>query len=626
MKSLVKYTSLLFVFWFAVFFFNRLFFVLYQMPITGKIKLQSDLYKSFIEGYQLDISTSTILILLPLAFGISYYIFEHILLKRMAGILISVFLLLYIMTSIGDAGLYKEWNAKINMQALEHFSNPSEVFKTVSPKLIILFFVFASCFFVPFNWVYTKKLHPVLRTDSNSVFKKRMWKGITYFLLCVGFGIILIRGGLTNIPINQSVAYFSNDVFANDIAVNPLYNIMQDATIKTNIPDTNLYKFRSNEEAHALIEDDYSVSKDTTISILNTKRPNLVFIFLESWSTDNVSVLGGIEGCTPQFNALSKEGLLFTQAYSNAYVSDQGIPAVLSAYPSVSRVAVINQPSKVPALHCLSEDLIPLGYSLSFMFGGDLVYGNLRGYLLEKKFTELIEQKDFIQYPQGRLGVHDAYTYPELLKNLHKKKEPFFQGFFTTSSHMPYDYTPSDSWKSPKGDQEKQYTEAVHYSDLHMGKFFTEAKKQGWYKNTLFVVVADHSHNTIKQWNPATAMHAHIPMLMLGGALKDEWKGKTWDKIVSQLDIASGILHQMELKSEHYIWSRNLFNPYTPSSAFYVFFGGAGYINESGYAASRQGDAKNIVTNCINPNLITPLHDKAMSFQQLVYEAVSKKQ
>ena len=625
MKSLVKYTSFLFLFWFTVFFFNRLFFVLYQMPITGKIKIQSDFYKSFIEGYQLDISTSTILILLPLAFGISYYIFEHSVLKRMAGGLITVLLLVYIITSIGDAGLYKEWNAKINMQALTHFNNPSEVFRIVSTKLILLFVVITSCFFVPFYWLYTRKLHPVLKTDTETVFKKRLWKGIVFFLLSVGLGVILIRGGLTNIPINQSVAYFSNDVFANDIAVNPLYNIMQDATIKSTIPETSLYKFRSNEDARSLIMADYTVTNDSTISIINTTRPNLVFIFLESWSADNVSVLGGIEGCTPQFNALSKEGLLFTQAYSNAYVSDQGIPAVLSAYPSVSRVAVINQPSKVPALHCLSEDLAPLGYSRSFMFGGDLVYGNLRGYLLEKKFTELIEQKDLTQFPQGRLGVHDEYTYPALLKNLNQKKEPFFQGFFTTSSHMPYDYTASDAWKSPKGDQERPYTEAVHYSDLHMGKFFAEAKKQAWYKNTLFVVVADHSHNTIKQWNPASAMHAHIPLLMLGGALKDEWKGKTWDKIVSQLDIASGILHQMEIPSDHYVWSRNLFNPYTPSSAYYVFFGGAGYINDVGYAASHQGDAKNIATNCIQSNLIMPLHNKAMSFQQLVYEEVGKK-
>jgi phosphoglycerol transferase MdoB-like AlkP superfamily enzyme len=397
---------------------------------------------------------------------------------------------------------------------------------------------------------------------------------------------------------------------------------LQDATIKTNIPDSTLYKFRSNEKASKLIADDFYVEKDTTISILKNPRPNLVFIFLESWSSDNISVLGGIEDCTPQFNALCKEGLLFTNAYANAYVSDQGIPAILSAYPSVSRVAIINQAAKVPSLPCMSEELVNEGYSLSFMFGGDLVYGNLRGYLLEKKFNELKEQKDFSQHPSGRLGVHDEFTFPELLKNLNNKKEPFLQGFFTVSSHMPYDYKPSDDWKSNRDDPEKLYTESVHYCDLHLGKFFTEAKFQSWYKNTLFVVVADHSHNTIKQWGPSNAKHSHIPMLFLGGALKEEWKGKSWDKIVSQLDMPTTLFKQMNIKTTRYPWSRNIFNPLTNSSAYYIFFGGIGYISEEGYAASHIGNTFHIDTDIKDSASILKYNNKAMSFQQLVYEDV----
>jgi len=621
MKSTIKYLLFLFAYWLLLFFGTRIFFVLYQLPIIGKIKLQGDLYKAFVEGYKLDIATGTILTLLPLLLSSAYYIFQKEVIKKVLRGLIVLSLLVYIITAVGDAGLYKEWNAKINMQALAHFSNPSEVFKTISPLLIALFVVLLALFFLPFYFLYSKKIDPILQKDEQTNFKKRSGYGIFLFLFGVASGVILIRGGFTGIPMNQSIAYFSNDVFANDIAVNPLYNIMQDATIKTNIPEVTMYKFRSNEDAKKIIEDDYTIQKDSSISILNTIRPNLVFIFLESWSADNVSVLGGIDGCTPRFNELSKEGLLFTNAYSNAYVSDQGIPAVLSAFPSVSRLAVINQPSKVPKVPCISEELSEQGYSLSFMFGGDLVYGNLRGYLLEKKFTELIEQKDLTQYPQGRLGVHDEFTFGELLKSLNKKKPPFLQGFFTTSSHMPYDHPKSDTWRAPKGDAERLYTEAVHYADIHLGKFFDEAKRQTWYANTLFVVIADHSHNTIKQWNTAVPGHSKIPYLLLGGALKEEWKGKKWEPIVSHLDVASTILHQMKLNTERYPWSRNSLNPYTPSSAYYVFFGGAGYINNSGFAASYQG-TKNIQTDLTDSVVIIPMHNKAMSFQQLVYEEV----
>ena len=438
-------------------------------------------------------------------------------------------------------------------------------------------------------------------------------------------GVIIIRGGLTGIPMNQSAAYFSRDILANDIAVNPFYNVLQDLTIKQNIPDEAIYKCRSNEDAQKLIADDFKVEKDSTIAILNTHRPNIAIIFLESWSADNISVLGGIEGCTPQFNALSKEGLLFTKAYSNAYVSDQGIPAVLSAYPSVSRVAIVNQPAKVPSLHCISEDLLPLGYSSSFMFGGDLIYGNLRGYLLEKKFVNLKEDADYPQHPKGKLGIHDEFMFPEFLKTLNEAKSPFLNCFFTTSTHMPYDYPGKINWKSFPHDVEKEYTESVYYSDNELGKFFAEAKKYAWYQNTLFIVIADHSHNTIMQHDPISPDHHHIPLLFLGGALKSEWKGKTWDKIVSQLDIPSTILHQLKLPSKDYVWSRNIFNPYTPSSAYYVVFGAVGYINDAGSAGSYQQSNYILHSKNLDTMQAIKLNNKATSFQQLVYEDVKNR-
>jgi phosphoglycerol transferase MdoB-like AlkP superfamily enzyme len=190
---------------------------------------------------------------------------------------------------------------------------------------------------------------------------------------------------------------------------------------------------------------------------------------------------------------------------------------------------------------------------------------------------------------------------------------------------MPYDYPTKTNWKSLPNDVEKQYTESVHYSDEQMGKFFSDAKKETWYQNTLFVVVSDHSHNTIKQHEPISPDHHHIPLLFLGGALKKEWEGKTWDKIVSQLDIPSTILHQLNLPSKEYVWSRNIFNPYTPSSAYYVVFGAAGYINEIGSAGSHQRSKFILHSKNIDTIEAIKLNNKAMSFQQLIYEDLKAK-
>jgi phosphoglycerol transferase MdoB-like AlkP superfamily enzyme len=592
------------------------------MPIGNKIKNGNDLYLSFIKGYPLDFSTSTMLVLIPMLVALIYYVFHKEGIKNALPKVIGTLLILYIAVSLSDAGLYREWNAKINMQALEHFQNPSEVLKTISVKLLIIYFVLLAGLTYFFLFIYKKFVQPIISNEQSTSIKKRIAYGLLFFIVSGGLAIIVIRGGITNMPINQSIAYFSNDILANDIAVNPLYSLIQDLDIKNKIPDSTVYKLRSNEEAQAIIADDFTLVNDSSLKILNTTRPNLVYIFLESWSVDNISRLGGIDGCTPQFNKLCDEGLLFTNAYSNAYVSDQGIPAVLSAYPSVSRMAISNQPAKIHNLPCISEELEPLGYSRSFLFGGELVYGNLRGYLLEKKFTDLTEVYDLTQYPKGKLGVQDEYTFNELTIKLNQKKEPFLYGFFTQSTHMPYDFSPSDNWQSAKNDPEKKYTESIHYADIHLGKFFEQAKKQAWYANTLFIVVADHSHNTIKQWDPVSPQRSKIPMLFIGGALSNEWKGKSWDKIVSQLDITSTILHQMNLPSSRYPWSRDMMNPSKPSSAYYVYYGGAGYINESGFASASLQNKSLITTDQKDSSIIEKMNSKLTSFEQLVYEDV----
>jgi len=613
----------LFLLWMVVFFALRIFFILYQLPIGSRINNGIDLFRALYEGYKLDLATASILCGIPLLLLTALFIANRKWMSNMLLGTIFLLILIYAAAGISDAGLYREWNAKLNMQALGHFSNPSEVYRTLSVKLLVLFFVFLFLFSLPFYIFYRRKIHPYILYQNPLPLVQRLFRGIGFFIVTGGFFVIIIRGGLGEMPMNQSVAYFSADILANDIAINPLYNVLQDATVTDRLPSPGLYKFRSNAEAQQLIAGDFTADKDSMVAVLKTTRPNIVFIILESWSADNISVLGGIEGCTPQFNELCKEGILCTRAYANAYVSDQGMAAILSASPSAPRYAAINIQSQLASMPCISEDLLKNGYSTAFMFGGDLVYGGIRAYLVQKNFGELKDMNDWTQYPKGKLGVHDEFLFKELLDRLDKKTPPFLQCFFTTSTHMPYDYpTIPGDWHSPDNNSEKAYTESMHYSDKYLGEFIKQAKTKPWYDNTLFVIVADHSHNSIRQWNPSTPMYSHIPLLFTGGALKEEWRGKKIEKIVSQLDIVSTLLHQMQLNADQYKLSRDIFNPTTPSSAYYVFYNGSGYINENGYTGFNFNYPKSVTTDLKDSIEIETGKAKAAGFSQLIYEGI----
>lgn len=622
MKRLSVFYAFFIAYYFFVFAVFRIFFIIYQYPFLPKADNIPQLLQSFLAGYRLDLSTACMFISPVLILGTIYSFWQKNYLKKILTVYTFIVLLVICNICLADAGIYREWNAKINMQALAHFKHPSEVLNTVPTFSIILFILLTSGFTFLFFFLYKKWIYPLFEFPLIFNLKKRIAYNILFFLATVYLSIVSIRGGFSGVPINQGVAFYCSNAFCNAAAINPVYNLVQDMTIVNVMPDESTYKICNNESAKKLIANSFISCKENTASLLNTTRPNLLFIFLESWSADNVASLGGIEGCTPRFDYWSKNGLLFTNAYANAYVSDQGIPAVLSAYPSASRMAVINQANKVANLPCISEELIQEGYTADFIFGGELVYGNLNGYLLSKKF-KIHEVDDYPQYPKGKLGIHDNYMFKELLLSLKKLPQPFIQGFFTQSTHMPYDYEKEENlWQSTAEDPEKNYTESVHFSDKYLGAFLDEFSKEKAYKNTLIVIVADHSHNSIKQWNPADAMHHKIPLLFLGGALDTQWIGKKFSPIVSQLDIAKTLLNQMQIDDSRYPWSRNIFCNKFPSDAYYVFFGGVGYINNIGYAATYIQNRPYVHHSDMNDSLFTSMAKKANAFQQLVYENV----
>lgn len=622
MKRLSVFYAAYIVYFFLVFAIFRSFFIIYQYPFLPKAENIPQLLQSFVAGYRLDLSTACMFILPILVMGTAYSLWQKNFLKKVLTVYTFIVLLIICNIGLADAGIYREWNAKINMQALAHFKHPSEVFSTVPTTSIFLYIVLTIIFTFLFFFLYKKWIYPLFDLPFILNKKKRIAYNILFFLATVYLSIVSIRGGFSGIPINQGVAFYCSNAFCNAAAINPVYNLVQDMTIVNVMPDEITYKICDNESAKKIISDSYTICKDSTVPLINTLRPNILFIFLESWSADNVASLGGIQGCTPRFDEWSKKGLLFTNAYANAYVSDQGIPAVLSAYPSASRMAIINQANKVANLPCISEELIKEGYTADFIFGGELVYGNLNGYLLSKKF-KIHEVVDYPQYPKGKLGIHDNYMFNELLHSIKKMPQPFLQGFFTQSTHMPYDYEKEENlWQSTAQDPEKKYTESVHYSDKYLGAFLDAFSKEKVYENTLIVIVADHSHNSIMQWNPADAMHHKIPMLILGGALHPQWVGKEFSPIVSQLDIAKTLLNQMHIDDSRYPWSRNVLCNQFPSDAFYVFFGGIGYINTTGYAATYIQDRSYVHHSDMNDSLFNAMAKKANAFQQLVYENV----
>ncbi|MGZ4049450.1 MAG: LTA synthase family protein [Bacteroidia bacterium] len=619
MKSIARYIFLLIIFWFILFFIDRIIFYIGISSLLNDIPLPL-IFQSFYKAFRLDLSTIGYLLVFPILLLLIYSLFPKKGILKFVDGFNYLFIILYTLTAVGEMCLYREWKAKLSTQALAHFLHPSEVFRTTSFGLTILFFslsIIGSWFFIRiYNRKISMKNYPA---DDRSEKKYRL----TSFAFIVVAGIcnfIIMRGGIQQIPIQDGDAFFCTQPAVNDATVNPLWNISYNIIDYFNHFKENPYNYFDIKKANEITERLYKTDKDSTVSFLKTTRPNIVFIIMEGWSAYGIRSFGG-DNFAPFMDSLSRQGIRFTKLYPAGYVSDQGIPAVLSSFPCNPHISVINQSSKSAKLPCINQDLKKEGYQSGFMFGGDLTYGNIKSYVYNKKFDVVREEKDFdSSIPRGKLGIQDSYMEKEYLKILNSAKSPFVYAWFTLSTHMPYDF-PGE--KKQLTQYENEYVNGISYADKAFQHFFEEAKKQSWYKNTLFVIVSDHSHGCQRQFSVYDPEYHRIPLLFFGDVIDPSFRGKEISSVFSQLDITKTLLKQMKLDdaAKQYIWGKNMFDPDTKSFAFYCSNSGAGFITNDGFIGYQQ-NVKNLIFNSFGDK--NPMADTLTmyghAFQQAVFE------
>lgn len=575
----------------------------------------SQVLQSFIYALPLDIATACYIIAVPIMLLIAQSIFPTNIISVINKSYIAIIIAIYSFLTIGEIGLYPEWETKMGYKALLYFKRPSEVIHTMSlfqiiaattliiGFVILLFWIFRRWFFKPMTarYKYSYILSPMILITLTPIL------------------VIGARGGIDPIPINQSQVYFSNHAFVNATTVNNLFNIVVSISENKNI-DRNSFAFYDNEKAEETVFKLYTPTRDTSTSITAASNPNIVLILLESWGADLIESLGGDSRITPNFHQLEQEGILFTNIYSNGKRSEQGMSSTFGGFPSIPFTHIVSQPEKSSQLPSFIKTLNNLNYNTTFNFGGELRYGNIKGYIVGNGFDRVLENKDFdSEIPRGRLGIHDQYLYSEVYKQLNNTPQPFFTTIYTLSSHNPYDQPKVVSipdWKN----EENPYIQSSHYADYAIGEFIKEAKTQPWYDNTIFILIADHSHKSYKPHEWQSPNSHRIPLLIFGNPIVNELKGTQNPIIGTNSDIPATILSILGQPHDQFPYSKNLLNPTSKQFAYYsIDEGGYGWVTSEGSTVWRlPSNSYHFVT--IPENKQDSIDRDARSFLQTIFK------
>lgn len=558
----------LIVFWLLLFAFYRLIFILYHHTKIPDGQ-HSETVLGFFYALRLDLSAACAAVSIPFLLWAFQQFNKQKLIHNINLYFNTVLIAVVSILSIANLKMYGEWGTPLSARAFNYLMYPKEVLSFISVWSVLLLLTISGIF----TYIAIKAYKAFVVNFSYSIENKKL--KIAYITIAPVLLLIGYRGGLQLAPINESAAYYSNLQINNHIATNNMWYLLH-SFVEAN--DTkNHYAFMDTETAKKntlqLLEQPIGKTK----RIIKHSKPNIVFIILESWTADLIKKLGGENDVTPHFDELTKEGLLFTKMYSSGYRTDQGVVSILSGFPSQPNTSIITTPSKAEQLSSINIELGKQGYQSSFYYGGEIEFANMKSYLLNTHFQKIIDKHNFEpDQLNSKWGAHDEFVLQRQLEELQAEKRPFFSVVLTLSTHEPFEVTMQTPFHGTE--ETELFKKAAYYTDYCLYNYFNEAKKQPWYDNTLFVLVADHGHRLPKNRNMDFPEGRKITAFITGGALADSLRGKTVDKICNQHDLTSTILAQLEIPYNQFTWSRDIMANHTHEFAYYSNENALGWI------------------------------------------------
>ena len=459
-----------------------------------------------------------------------------------------------------DAVLYGFWQFRIDSTPFFYFlSSPKDALASVSIWWVLLGIVVVVVLTAVLFFILCKTIGTF--PESKGIAKDRLIaSGVMVVALALLF--IPIRGSLGTSTMNLGRVYYSENQKLNHAAINPCFSLL--SSLMNDENTTDQYRFMAADEANKLFSQITDKTKqggtDAVFKLLNTNRPNIVMVVLESFSAHVMKSMGGTANVAVNMDKWANEGVLFTNFYANSFRTDRGLAAILAGYPAQPTMSIMKYPNKTGNLPMFPQKLKKAGYQLKYYYGGDADFTNMRSFVTTAGFEDLVSDADFpIKLRLSKWGVPDQYVFDRALADI-KSQAPnatHLSVIQTSSSHEPYDV--------PFKKLNNKILNAFAYTDNCLGKFVAALKKLPSWKNTLVVLVPDHQGCYPEDMDNYSPQRYHIPLLLLGGALKAKGPIAT---LGSQADIAATLLSQLGFSYSEFTFSKDMLNPNVPHFAF----------------------------------------------------------
>lgn len=374
------------------------------------------------------------------------------------------------------------------------------------------------------------------------------------FLICIGFLIVLGRGGIQKKPIKIVDAVNYGSINQSALVLNTPFCILMTIGKKETLESP---KYFDEKELVEIFNPITEFKKDG-----DNNRKNVVILILESFGRENIQ-----RGQTPFLDELIEKSLFFENGFANGKLSIDAVPSTLSSIPSLMNHSLITSSYAINDVYGLPKIMKANGYSTSFFHGAFNGSQNFDQYCKVAGFDNYFGKNEYDGSDafDGRWGIFDEEFMQFFSEKLTSFKAPFFATLFTISSHNPYIIPEKYNGKFPKGTTKIQ--ESIAYTDFALKRFFETASKQEWFKNTLFVITADHTSSEPTEPKFKTNVGKfRVPILFFDPS-NPSINGKN-EKNLQQIDIMPSIIDYLNIESKMITYGKS----YQSEKDFVVYY------------------------------------------------------
>jgi len=394
---------------------------------------------------------------------------------------------------------------------------------------------------------------------------------VLYALLTLGLVFMAIRGRVDS-PIKTSHAFFSNNPFYNQLGLNPVFTLMKSLSERhrANLMDGDLALQQMQTYLHLAPEEVRPTPLARCLPVADTPKPlNVVLVLMESMSANKLGHFGNTQGLTPFLDSLASQSLCFDRMYSAGRHTYNGIFSTLYGFPAILAEHPMSATEELIPYAGLPLTLQDAGYETFFFTTHDEGFDNLGAFLRAHGMKHILSQNN---YPPEKItmkafGVPDHVMFryaADTLDRFSQSTKPFFATLMTVSDHPPY-VLPTDIPFHPA--QPDLHEQIVAYADWALRDFMQRCAEKSWFRNTVFVFVADHGAVVGEQAHEIPLSYHHIPCMMFC-AEQDLLTARHIPQPSCQMDIGPALLH---LLNRPYWNTTPGINPFLESRP-YAFF------------------------------------------------------